>query len=168
MAKRTGFSQAVHCWCSPVWLGDFCIIFTNKKIWAGTNNKNFPAAQWTLRNVQSLQTGFMDFALCARERRTLLLQKGNASDTWQGHTVRLCQRESLPQLHFWCSSLHPVWDKTLLPPWTGTSVSPASTFLILLKHNLVPLLIKPTKVAAAGSILRHSQHCPFWPYFSKT
>lgn len=67
MAKRTGLSQAACCWCSPVWLV-LCFlgtIFTNNKIWVGTNNKiwvvtknkNFLPTLWTLRNVQSLQTG---------------------------------------------------------------------------------------------------------------
>lgn len=78
---------------------------------------------WGIHNIWSW---FVNFIPRDRERR-----KENASDTWQGHSVSLCQRESLPQLHSWCSSLHP-WDKTLLPPWTDTPVSPAAACLILL------------------------------------
>lgn len=129
--------------------------------------KTFPPALWTLRNVQTRGKLVCGLHLCDRERSTWLLQKENASDTWQGHPASLCQRESLPQLHSWRSSLHPAWDKTLLPPSTDTSVSLASAFLILLKHNLVFLFIKSTTVAAAGSKRSHSQRCPFLPSFYK-
>lgn len=167
MTKRSGFSQAAHCWCSPVWLGVFLHNIRQQKNLRGNQQQKLPTSPVDTQKCaeQSLQTGSVDFTPCDRERRIKLLQKGNASDTWQGHTARLCQRELLPQLHSWCSFLHPAWDRTLLPPWTDTSLPPASTFLILLKHKLIPLLIKPTKVAAVGSILKHSQHCPFWPSF---
>lgn len=133
--------------------------------------KPFPPALWPLRNVQSLKTGgsiTFEAGLWSSAPVTGRGAHRRKGQVTPGKVTRQCQRELLPQLLSWCSSLHPVWDKTLLPPWTDAAVSPASTFLILLKHNFIFLLIKSTKVAAAGSKLSYSQHCPSLPSFSKT
>lgn len=165
MAKRTGFCHAAHCWCS---------MFANNKIWVGNNNKHFPPALWTLRNVQSLRTGgSITFeavlwtspavtgkggqGFCRREMRVTLGKVARRVCATENRSPS-CTPDAPPSTHH------------------GTNLATMSRHVIVscinifnfIKHSLLFLLIKSTAVAAAGSLLSHSQHCPFWPSFSKT